>query len=1251
MREKLVEEMLKEVYGPRGGAEEEISGDPVKEYITGIIIPRNCRQVEESPDSEMISFMGENPLADDDASDEDVIISTPSELDPKMRPGAFGISFVVREEQPSFRICITWGRYLKVQGEDGKTWKRKPYHVIKQISSSTFMDGNVKKFTVYEGNDGCISLHIRKIQQADGYSIIVNLVNDINIEKCHGKALTEAGIFQPSIRIKLASDTKLASLSSYGKEEEVFNFLYRNKLVPARGFMCSAIWKDIDYSNYIDSSVLWADGFHFDECQEFLKPDVRSEFVPLYHNPASLFNWDDNEYEKIPELSAHKLSEMWGNDEINEYLSPFTDAYERWIGKNEREYHGLTGKNRKIAFDLIKKEKVLLERLKLGIETLKKDTDARLSFCFTNRVLGLQHRWKTEETDFLWRPFQLAFILMNIESIFNEDSKYKNYTDLLWIPSGGGKTEAYLAIMAFTMALRRRKARMHKEEDTTGGGTAVITRYTLRILTIQQFRRTLRMVTAAEYLRVMRDERGIGWRPAECDIDDGWIYGSVRFSAGMWVGSAVSPNHLRKGKGAIDALMGNESEGEPAQVISCPVCDSWLAIPESGIPAGKNTLHLVVQSNKTSDVIKGEILSHISEIEHVKGVDISRKGHSPGYMTLIITLDAGNKKLGVREIDDIWRKMGNIAHIKIASFRASRPGYFGVGNEPGRKKDIPVDFETYCPNPECELNHDILYKEGVPLNPQSNDDERLPDGHVVRRIETPFSSGSRIPIPAFTVDEQIYHRCPTVIISTADKIARLAFEPRAASIFGNVMKYNAYYGYYREGLFPEDTTKHARDDYNINVKPFLPPDLVVQDELHLMEGPLGSMFGLYENVVEGLIKSAGGNPKYIVSTATIKDAEVQVKRLFGRELFQYPPYGMDMDDSFFVRSPKRGKGWNENKAGRIYMGIYSPGMGPLTPVIRIWSELLKTCDDHRDDDNIKYFWTIVGYFNAIRELGGGRALYGEDIVERLKYISSGDPRELDQDKVVELSGRVNSTDIPLILADLERGDEKNFNENPDAIFTTSMFGTGVDIPHLTLMVVNGQPKTTSSYIQATGRVGRRHGGLVITFLKAGRPRDLSHYEMFSGYHHRIYQEVEPSSVSPFSEGCLARASGPAMVSFLRNMPEPSVEWYGKDGRIILDVNADGDVNKFMNILSSRAGHIEGDSKDVVDYFKSQWDRWYKTARGTGVLDFFEYTLYRVPQKNVILGDPPHEHNDKLKVVYKNAPQSLREIEETTGFEV
>jgi hypothetical protein len=255
---------------------------------------------------------------------------------------------------------------------------------------------------------------------------------------------------------------------------------------------------------------------------------------------------------------------------------------------------------------------------------------------------------------------------------------------------------------------------------------------------------------------------------------------------------------------------------------------------------------------------------------------------------------------------------------------------------------------------------------------------------------------------------------------------------------------------------------------------------------------------------------------------------------------------------------------------------------------------------------------------------------------------------LDAEKVVELSSRINSTDIPQLLEELEQGKNRTINENPDAIFTTSMFGTGVDIPHLSLMVVNGQPKTTSQYIQATGRVGRDHGALVVTFYKAGRARDLSHYEIFTGYHHRINIEVEPASVSPFSDGCLEKAAGPAIVSFLRNMPDPSSRWFAESGHTIQNEESLKDFEIFLRTC------LPSDvSKKVIQCFRSQYDRWLGISQKLGFTEslvYNEYTLYRPPEKNVILGDPAHEKVG-LCVVYKNAPQSLREIEETTAFEV
>lgn len=1279
MREKMIVSLFKEVYGPRNGSEEEIKANPWKEYITGVIIPKSWEfQEDTDPDAEIIKT-GEFSLNEDESGDVEIDSFIPSELDPKMRPKSFGISFIVNTEFPSFDICVTWGRYFEIgKSEDKKKkkWKRNPYHKILKPEELSFKEENY----IYDEDDGGIYLKIRRTPWKNGtYHITVSLVNNLNAANGKTPPISSC-IFQPSMRIILKNDTQIVDPEMYNQSKKELQFLYRKRAAMARGHMCSAIWENIDYmdNKIFKISELWPDGEFFgDECLKFIKSDIRSEFIPLYPIPTPCFDWDKINFKNKPKLYASCLSEMWGQNKINEYLNPLVEGYRLWIQSNKEVNDEETAKNKDIIKDIITKQTIAADRIQKGIEILKTDENANLAFCFANKTIQLQHEWKNlgkkqtnkeklnekakEEVKFEWRPFQLAFFLMNIESIYNENSPDREILDLLWIPTGGGKTEAYMGLMAFTMALRRIKALKGDSSNKTGAGTSIISRYTLRILTIQQFRRTLKMVTAAEYLRVTKTDNGIGWRP-DSSIEGDWIYGSSRFSAGMWVGGAVSPNHLRTKNeriGAIDNLRGLGGEGEPAQVVTCPVCDNFLSIPDIGLPKGFNSIYVVVKSNLTpNDSIETPIKQIIENTDYLENIEIIHDGHLEGYMTVNLQLNA-EKYLELHDIETIWDNIKKELDFKVVSLSLGRPGYFGSLEGNGRKYNLYNDFEIWCTDPTCPLNKEISWSEGIPKSESSN---IFPDNLFEKEFKGPFSPNSRIPIPAYTVDEQIYSKCPTVIISTADKIARLAAEPRASAIFGNVDTYNSCYGYRRDDLFPKGPTSIPTEKCkktDINIEPFSSPDLIIQDELHLIDGPLGSMFGLYEAIVEGIIRKSNGRPKYIASTATIKNAESQVKLLFAKELFQFPPYGLNIEDSFFVKEIEYNQGWTKTQEGRIYMGIYSPGLGPFTPLIRLWSTLLKIPYDYMDayKNELKYFWTLVGYFNAIRELGGGRALYREDIQERLNDICD-DPdnkRELDQERIIELSSRESSTKVPVLLSELERdGNMSSSKIHPDydAIFTTSMFGTGVDISHLSAMVVNGQPKTTGSYIQATGRIGRSYGGLVITFLRAGRPRDLSHYEMFTSYHHRIQMEVEPVSVSPFSRGALWRGLGPSTVAFLRNICNPSVKWHGDEADIINQVSAQIDIKYLITHLENRFKKIYGkkyDFKPIIDDLECEIDLWKDSAKKSDNLIFIEYP-WKLPKEDVVLGDPAHKYYDK-RVVYENAPQSLREIEETTAFTV
>jgi hypothetical protein len=423
----------------------------------------------------------------------------------------------------------------------------------------------------------------------------------------------------------------------------------------------------------------------------------------------------------------------------------------------------------------------------------------------------------------------------------------------------------------------------------------------------------------------------------------------------------------------------------------------------------------------------------------------------------------------------------------------------------------------------------------------------------------------------------------------------------------------------------------------------------MQDELHLIEGPLGSLVGIYETALDVLCEAEDGcKVKYIASTATIRKAEDQVQCVFARRLSLFPPPGLNGYDRFFLRQDERHP-LEDGEPGRLYVGVCAPGRGPLTPLVRIVARLLQTAHDHTDLE-IDAYWTLATYFNAIRELAGARALYRQDIPERLREISA-DPRTISEQDCEELSGRKDSTELPSILDHLTTA----YPAAPDALFTTSMFGTGIDIPRIGMMVVNGQPKTTSSYIQSTG-LGRAAGGLIVTFLRASRPRDLNHYEFFCGYHRQLNRFVEPITAFPFAPGAMARALGPVAVFILRNMQATAESWCSEDSAGSM-ADARGSAQEVLllpDVLTDRASvqsdFRRPDAEEVRQLTEAALDLWQQIARrNKGRLQYVEYAIARAPENPVVLGDSQHRYCN-FDVVYDNAPQSLREIEETLTFQ-
>jgi len=1361
-REIILIALVKEVLGPRNGNNEILPADqnPRDEFITGILAPAKAPQDTENIEGEF-EDIGEEVeyISDEEDQGSQGYAAIPGifspALNPKELPRSIGLSFTVEanNNNPQIEICATWARYqLNQHG-----WQRHP---------DVFISGVVSAARNNQWTDKGISLHLRTRRLSGGaYRVSIYLVNVTEIPD-DVKANTPDYIFQPQIRVHCCSGTTLVPVQtnssgqattpgSMAEEDESLNLLYQKRTAYARGHLCGATWREIDperpYSSLPTPSAtpfVWTDAslVSTDEQQKFSPADVRTEFVPCYPIETPEMGWP-LKYGASPVLDPETLAETWQPEKVHTNLQPLVDGYQAWITGQQELISTLTLTQQPIAQQQLQQCQRVSDRLQHAVEILSSDEDARLAFCFANKAMALQSRWARRGQSLHWRPFQLAFILLNIPPLVDPLHPDRRICDLLWFPTGGGKTEAYLGLAAFILALRRRCGANQKKGHNIGAGVGVFSRYTLRLLTIQQFRRALGMITACEYLRVANLDQpdGLtGWRPKDFPKQEKFIWGGLRFSAGLWVGGNVTPNNLLSAGpmpspnggfvwfvGALDSLRGvtsfgydgpdkklqklcqqtnrREVSGEAAQILNCPCCQSILAVPDEGLQTGQHTMHFVMKGGRATSPPINMLLPAGLPIT----IDSINYYHhnEPEYHTLSITFTVSpDRVISAKQIDEWWYEtivpaLGKNA--TLVSARPSRPGYFILSFSTSQKTFVDYDFDLYCPNPTCELNQHV-WAEAVPLSTENEGYDPSKSGPVLKLFTNiegiaglPFidqlhwqpvlsafkktdksTVSSRIPIPACTVDDQVYHRCPSLVIATVDKFARLAFEPKAASLFGNIDHYHSRWGYYRIGsppswgLLPKNYRFHPPDFakkklLNIQVQPFAPPDLILQDELHLIEGPLGSMVGLYETAVDLLCQRQQDNhtivPKYVASTATVRQAGTQVQALFDRNLMQFPPSAISSDDRFFA-TDQEVHPLNSKHPGRLYVAICAPGKGAQTPIVRIWSSLLQSVYERWQQNStpeVDQFWTLVGYFNAIRELAGVLSLYRQDIPERMTFRAGTNARSIPEDRRIELSSRRSSLELPGLLKRLDV-------EAPaalDAAMATSMFGTGVDINRLGLMVVHGQPKTTASYIQATGRVGRQGGGLIITFFRASRPRDLDHYEFFTGYHRALYRHVEPITVAPFSPRARERGLGPLAVILLRQAHEiactpVSDEWrvqqrlsgayYSLADRMANHRN-DPEVEIIPGLLELRANHQPEGRRPAIKATEeealSELDRWASLARlhpGVDAFVYYEPTLFKSPERHVVLGDAHHRFQG-FDEAYKNTPQSLREVEETAGF--
>lgn len=1303
-RSLLLNSLVAEILGPRNGLREQLSAvshrqgsviSPADEYITGVLAPRSSEAVDDIDDCE--ELLGEDEAGSDDESDPGASVvpagigsasipGRPASLDPRSKPSSIGISVHLSGNDPEIELCATWAWYEKLSSA---VWQRHPQFQLQRVKASERFE-----LEIPEPDGRRTIIQARSRRTPNGWRVSIFLVNGTTI----GLA-PEHHIYQPQLRIRVSGESTLLPIDEAiptvmeDPDATSLRLLYAGKKALARGHMCAALWKEVDPERpsgaapNTSAPFYWIDGdlLPTNIRSDFTAPDARTEFVPCYQVQAP-----DLQRSKLfqgTELRPDVLAELFDSNALKAALTPILGGYDSWIAAQQARMAHLAQPDRKTAEDHVAECVSVLDRIRSGIDLLAKDVNVRLAFCFANKSIATQSQWQRGKV-LSWRPFQLAFMLMNLPAIRYEDDAFRSHCDLLWIPTGGGKTEAYLGLLAFSYALRRLIERSTGAAGE-GAGVVALSRYTLRLLTIQQFRRALSLVTASEFLRLRKTSAGLeGWRPASCTLNNDRLWGTTRFSVGLWVGGSVTPNSLfdfsfkqangsiEQIAGALNILRGEKGEGEPAQVLKCPACKAWLALPPEGLPGLEiSVMHFVVGCASPAISLSPSSYSGL-------------RGQTPGQSLIEVTSvsyealpapDTYNLTFAIRpqrdiSPDEVDRWMKDVVFTTLGSrsvllsARAARPGYFFRYARLRRGKEQEVDFDIFCPNPKCDLNSGEGWAEDSPSGPVA-----FPDAF---RIDSSNRS-SRIPIPAWTVDDQLYNHCPTLIIGTVDKFARLSFEPRAGALFGNVEFYSERHGYYRGNSpptmsLPTTPSQHPPGAIGVPVPRFSPPDLILQDELHLIEGPLGSMVGIYETVVDQLAsRSRTGctrRPKYIASSATVRRASEQVQAIFDRRLAQFPPPGLDIDDSGFSRSSETHP-LHDASPGRLYVGVCAPGRGAQTPIVRIWARMLEAVAELRTaghpDDRLDPFWTLVGYFNAIRELAGAVALTRQDIPERMSFIS-GSPRRLGEDDPMELSSRSDSLRLPGLLEHLQL--RLGQGRVAGAVVSTSMFGTGVDVSRLGLMVVHGQPKTTSSYIQATGRVGRENAGLVITFYRAARPRDLSHYEYFIGYHRELYRHVEPITVNPFSPRARDRALGPVAVAALRQASDLSTrsgQVAVQDGwrvqqrlvgswvcqaSLMSNASAHPEVNLLPSIFGERADAqppARRPARALVEReVQSEIARWSQLARteGTNLL-YSESSMIKSPTHPVVLGDLAHAVQG-LSVAYENAPNSLREVEAT-----
>lgn len=1048
---------------------ETIDSAPVDTYLTGILWPRGVSAGAEN----------DEPLAPDEESDLQFDAGVPGYR--AMRPCSIGLSFTVGADVDLLVSLGSTARYKPeelssgAEGDRGaqvSTQRKRPnlkWHHQKldyQLSLPGGGPAGSRSFNEFVDRAGghvkdhLLTVHVKRRVDVDLATWTVTLINSAT-ESDDTTLRDSICLFQSQILVSVVGgigdrlirprrQTKPIAPDSDTRSNQL---IYRKAVEYAAGHGIAVEWDDEPFAGV---------------------SSVRTSWLPRHvvHGTDPRGHADLQNVLKVHAglLEARWLGHEGSREEIISALEAFARSYQQWIDARIEARMGEFDRDedqKKAAHENLQRCRDVFRRIFDGVNCLAADEKAWEAFRMANQVMDRQSRLPVKGDrvgPLVWRPFQLAYIIMVIPSLVDPIRwlDERECMDLLWFPTGGGKTEAYLGLTAFQILHRR----LVSESSRRSGGVDVLMRYTLRLLTVQQFQRAATLICACDLMRLELPEK----------------LGTAPISIGLYVGRDTTPNSMGDAREALrHENTGEKPKSTPMQLLACPLCASPL---------------------------------------------------------------------------------------QSRNYRASLTG--------------PI-LEIKCEAKGCP------------------------------------SGGQSLPI--LVVDECIYHQPPSLLIGTVDKFAQLPRNQNIGSLFG--------------------------------IGRHLPPGLIIQDELHLISGPLGSMSGLYEAAIDILCTRDGIRPKIIGSTATIGRAEQQVKALFDRSVLQFPPPGVDADDSFFaVKEHAEGQ-------DRLYIGISSAGRSPKFALQAALAALLqgaqKLAESSPDVHIRDPYWTCVAYFNSLRELGGAHVQVQDDVPRQMTFLSrrlGSSCRDLfKNDIVTELSSRVSSREIPVLLERLgARLSADPMDEQPeDIVLASNMISVGVDVPRLGLMLVNGQPKSTSEYIQATSRVGRGLPGLVITLYNFNRPRDLSHFEHFKGYHAALYRAVEATSVTPWAPRARDKGLPAVLIGTVRHLlpglssDEGAAQLQSGDPRVI-EI-----VEELVRRCRNGSGEVEDEeTAEELQNIVKEWELRAAAARSARSKLIYWERKSRFGNASPHLLRSAEDIADPGSAAWA-APSSMREVEPSAAF--